>query len=165
MALVRMTSLPDPSVADLGDFPNALGWTVLGPQGKAVGEVVDMYVHEDLGGVASLAVRPLGGVQTFDVPVAEVEADWQERQIKMHRNLGEYAEGAPRAHDRPFLLRTFLEDHGVDEEAIDVVEAAGILTLEKLRAVVQRGGLAPLFGPSRREQARKVERVIREQRL
>ncbi len=165
MALVRLSSLADRSAADLGGFPNALGWSVRGPQDRPVGQVVDIYLHGDMGGVVSLAVKPNGAEQEFDVPVGELELDRHGQQVIIHRNLSEFPEILPRTHDRPFLLRALLDDYGVDEDTIDALEAAGILTMERLRAVTQRGGLAPLLGPERREQARKVERVVREQRL
>lgn len=165
MALVRLSSLPEPDAADLGGFPNTVGWPVFGRNGRAVGRVVDMYLHGDLGGVVSLAVKPGGAEQEFAVPADEVEVDRQHQQVRVHRNLSEFPPLPPRAHDRPFLLRALLDDYGVDEDTIDALEAAGILTMERLRAVTQRGGLAPLLGPARREQARKVERVVREQQL
>ncbi len=165
MALVRLSSLPDPDAADLGGFPNALGWPVFGAHGRAVGRIVDLYLHEDLGGVVSLAVKPGGTEQEVTVPVDEFEVDLHHQQVRLRRNLSEFPSTPPRAHDRPFLLRALSADYGVDEKTIDALEAAGILTMERLRAVTQRGGLAPLLGPERREQARRVERVVREQRL
>ena len=165
MALVRISSLPDPGAADLGNFPNALGWNVFGPQKKMVGQVVDIYLHDDTGEIVALAIRPTSGDQTYSVPVEEIVVDARDRSIRVHRNLGEFEATLVRAHDQPFLLRTLLQDYGVAEEAIDVLEAAGILSMEQLRALVQRGGLMPLLGPERRSRAREIERVIREQKF
>jgi sporulation protein YlmC with PRC-barrel domain len=165
MALVSLSSLANPGAADLGGYPNVIGWAVVGTQGKPVGRVVDLYLHDREGGVVSLVVEPDGSHEVVTVPTGDVDLEPDVMSVRVFRNLGEFARRPPRSHDRPLLLRSFLENYGVDEDTVDALEAAGILTLEQLRALTERGGLTPLLGPGRRGEANKVEKVMREQRL
>ena len=164
MALVRLTDRKDAVPADLGTYPNAIGWAVYGADGQLVGEVVDLYVYDDVGGVANVVVQPAGERGRLAVPVSDVALNPQEEQLTVHRNLGEYPAAPPQSRQRASLLRTLLDEYGVGEETVDALEAAGVRTMEHLRAVVQRGGLTPLLGQEHRSEAHKVEKVIREQK-
>ncbi|MHB1415297.1 MAG: hypothetical protein ACYC1C_08595 [Chloroflexota bacterium] len=165
MALINLSALADPNSADLGGLPNLLGWSVNGPNEKPVGEVEEVRLDSELGGVVSLVIRAAGDEKTFEVPVGQIRVDQENTLVLVERNLSEFEEPVPRSHDRPFLLRELLTDYGVQEETIDTLEAEGILTMERLREVVQRGGLPTLLGPEFRAEAHKVEKVIREQRM
>jgi len=165
MALARLSSQADPTAVYLSGFPNVFGWPVVGQQAHALGQVVDVIYHDDTGEVLALAIQPAGEQEIFYVPPANAEVDLQDMRVTVYRNLSEFPTTPPRAQGRPSLLRTLLSDYGIDDETIDALESAGILNMERLRAITERGGLAPLLGPGRREEARKVERAVREQRL
>jgi hypothetical protein len=165
MALIRVAEAPSPGAVDFGTYPNPISWSVFDPSDQAVGQVSDVYVHTDIGGIAYLLVWAAGGDREFAVPIMDATLNEQKMEVRVRRRLGEYPPEPRLSENQPRLIREFLARFGVRDEAIDRIEAAGITSLEELRRSLENGRLVGVLGEENRADIASVTRVIDLQRL
>lgn len=165
MALLRVAQMTSPSAADFGPHPNPIGWSVFDSSNQNVGQVSDVYLHTDIGGIAYLLVWAGGGNHEFAVPIMEAEFNDQGMEVRVRRRLSEYPPEPSLSDDRPRLIREFLGRYGVRDETIDRIEAAGITSMEELRQSLEDGRLAGVVGEENRSDLAEIERVINLQRM